>query len=201
MLAREAAAGQNHSEMILPMIREALNDAGISLAALDGIAFGSGPGSFTGLRIACGVAQGLALGAELKVAGIGTLAAMAESASSDRVIACLDARMGEIYHAAYERTDGILHCVKEPGLYFPEDAPIVHGEGWTGCGSGFLVHGKALGERYSGHLGAVEPGRRPHAREMAKLAAIEFAAGRSVDPEFAVPVYVRNKVALKEHER
>ncbi len=201
VIEREELAGQNHSEMILPMIREVLLEAALSLKELDGIAFGSGPGSFTGLRIACGVAQGLAFGAGLRVAGIGTLEALAEAASFPRILACLDARMGEIYHAAFERIEGVLHCVSEPGLYFPEDAPLLPGEGWKGCGSGFLVHQEALAARYAGKLGCLESESRPHAREMARLAALEFDAGRAVDPEFAMPLYVRNKVALKEKER
>ncbi|HQT26499.1 MAG TPA: tRNA (adenosine(37)-N6)-threonylcarbamoyltransferase complex dimerization subunit type 1 TsaB [Burkholderiales bacterium] len=199
LIEREALAGQSHSEMALAMTAEILAEAGISLADLDGIAFGSGPGSFTGLRIACGVAQGLALGAGLKVLGIGTLDALAAGASSKRVIACLDARMGEIYHAAFESINGELHCVSEPELCFPEDAPPLQGE-WTGCGSGFLAYREALASRYAGQIERIVE-RRPHAGEIARLAVSEFDKGRGLDPEMAAPLYVRNKVALKESER
>src|SRR5208282_3173837 len=100
---RAESAGQRHSELLLPMVRELLSEARLELADLHGIAFGAGPGSFTGLRIACGVAQGLALGANLPVIGVATLEAMAESARSRRgcarVIAALDARMHEVYFA------------------------------------------------------------------------------------------------------
>lgn len=194
-------AGQSHSELILPMMRELLADAGLTLKNLDGIAFGSGPGSFTGLRIACGVAQGLAFGSGLQVAGIGTLAALAAGNPSKRVVACLDARMGEIYHAAFERIDDELVSLMAPGLYFPEDVPPLSGKGWVGCGSGFLAQGKTLLERYAGQIDDIDPESRPRAGVMASLALAEFAAGRGLHPSMATPLYVRNKVALKESER
>ncbi len=100
--SREVLAGQRHSELILPMVRQGLAEGGLALTQLDGIAFGAGPGSFTGLRIACGIAQGLAFGADLPVLGVCTLEALAQEAGGGRVIAALDARMSQIYHAAYE---------------------------------------------------------------------------------------------------
>ena len=101
---RDLHAGQTHSQRILPLLREMLTEAGIDMRDLEGIAFGAGPGSFTGLRIACGVAQGLAFGANLPVVGVSTLLAIAQSTQAERVIACIDARMGEVYHAAYIHT-------------------------------------------------------------------------------------------------
>lgn len=198
---REARAGQRHSELLLPMIAALLAEAGIGIAALDGIAFGAGPGSFTGLRIACGAAQGLAFGADLPVAPICTLEALAEAAGGPRVIACLDARMGEIYHAAYERTGDGWRAVREPGLCLPQDAPQVPGDGWTGCGSGFDLHGELLAARYHGRLAGVVAGVVPHAREVAGLAAAVLARGGGVDAALAAPLYVRDRVALKESER
>ena len=96
-----------------------------SVGSVVTIGFGAGPGSFTGLRIACGVAQGLALGLELPVVGVGTLEALAEQCRAERVIAALDARMGEVYHGAYERDDGRWRAVREPSLCQPRDAPQV----------------------------------------------------------------------------
>jgi tRNA threonylcarbamoyladenosine biosynthesis protein TsaB len=194
-------AGQRHSELLLPMVHGLLERHGLAVKALDGIAFGEGPGSFTGLRIACGVVQGLAFGAGLKVVGIGTLLAMAEAAGADRAVCCLDARMGEIYHAAYARSGAGWETVHAPGLWAPADAPPLPAGAWTGCGSGFAAHAQALERRYAGRLSAIMPELAPHARHVAGLAARDFAAGRAVPPERAVPVYIRDKVAMKTAER
>ena len=199
--AREARAGQRHSELLLPMVEALLERHGLRLQGLDGIAFGEGPGSFTGLRIGCGVTQGLAFGAGLPVVGVSTLLALAEAARSGRAVCCLDARMGEIYHAAYARSDAGWEAVHAPSLCAPADAPPLPAGSWTGCGSGFAVHGAALGERYTGRLSAIMPEVFPHARDIARLAAREFEAGRSVRAEQAVPVYIRDKVALRSDER
>lgn len=198
--SREVLAGQRHSELILPMVRELLAEAGITLRELDGIAFGSGPGSFTGLRIGCGVAQGLALGAELPVVGICTLLALAQGSGADRVIACLDARMGEVYHAVYERSANGWQIVREPRLCAAQDAPPVDGNEWTGCGSGFAAYGEALLHRYSGQLVAVRGEMLPQARDIAVLAEPLFAQGLGVDAAEAAPLYIRDKVALTSAE-
>jgi tRNA threonylcarbamoyladenosine biosynthesis protein TsaB len=199
--AREARAGQRHSELLLPMVEALLERHGLRLKGLDGIAFGEGPGSFTGLRIGCGVTQGLAFGAGLPVVGVSTLLALAEAARSGRAVCCLDARMGEIYHAAYARSDEGWEAVHAPGLCAPADAPPVPAGSWTGCGSGFAIHEAALRQRYTGRLSAIMPELFPHAKDIARLAAREFEAGRTVPPERAVPVYIRDKVALRSDER
>jgi tRNA threonylcarbamoyladenosine biosynthesis protein TsaB len=213
-------AGQKHSELLIAMLDELLREAGvklaqppqggrrgvpngsaITLAQVDGIAFGKGPGSFTGVRIACGVAQGLALGANLPVVGVCTLQALAEASGKPRVIAALDARMGEVYHAVYEKHDDVWTTVSEPCLCKPEDAPLVSGENWIGIGSGFAIHSVALGERYAGQLRGVDGAVVPQAAAIAALAAAQFALGHGVDAEAALPLYLRDKVALKTNER
>ena len=199
--ALDAHAGHRHSELLLPMVDELLKRHGMAVTGLDGIAFGEGPGSFTGLRIGCGVTQGLALGAGLPVVGVSTLLALAEAARSGRAVCCLDARMGEIYHAAYARSDAGWAAVHAPNLCAPSDAPPLPAGSWTGCGSGFAVHEAALRQRYEGRLSAIMPGAYPHARDIARLAAREFEAGRTVSAERAVPVYLRDRVALRTDER
>lgn len=201
VVTREVLAGQRHSELILPMLQEMLDEADITLNALDGIAFGSGPGSFTGLRIGCGVAQGLAFGANLPVAGICTLEALAEGSEGSRVISCLDARMGEIYHAIYEKSDGQWQVVSLPGLYAPQNAPPVEGHDWIGCGSGFSAYGEALQAHYGSQLKTVVADVFPHARHIASLAIPVFEQGRAVEACNAAPLYIRDKVALKTSER
>lgn len=201
VLSRQELAGQRHSDLILPMLEELLGEAGITLGALDGIAFGEGPGSFTGLRIGCGVAQGLALGAGLPVLGISTLRALAAERGAERVIACLDARIGEIYHAAYEQRSGDWHTVSAPGLGFAQDAPALEGDGWEGVGSGFAAYAEALQQRYAGQLAGVDGSVHPQAAAMVRLAAPRFEQGLGHDASLAAPLYIRNKVALKMNER
>lgn len=198
---REIHAGQTHSQILLPMCQEVLAEAQISLTQLDGIAFGAGPGSFTGLRIACAVAQGLAFGADVPVLGIGTLLALAEASGAERVIACLDARMGEVYHAVYQREGSNWISASEPQLCAPEMVPMPEGAGWMGCGSGFKAYAEPLRARYGAALAGVRPELYPHARDIAGLAAPRIAAGQGVDAELAVPLYIRDKVALKISER
>ena len=200
-LSRDLLAGQTHSQRVLPMVGEMLAEAGLSLKQLDGIAFGAGPGSFTGLRIGCGVAQGLAFGAQLPVVGVSTLFALAQQAKGQRVIACLDARMGEVYHAAYERGDMGWRTQCEPGLYKPESVPTVDGDGWFGIGSGWSTHGDALNACHAGQINGIDQDAFPHARDIAALAAAEFAAGKGVPAAEAAPSYIRNKVALTMAER
>lgn len=198
---RTEHAVQRHSELILPMVDALLTDGGSTLQALDAIAFGAGPGSFTGLRIACGVAQGLALGAGLPVVPVGTLEAMAEAVGEPRMLCALDARMDEIYLAAYEKSGEGWRCVVAPSLCSVVDAPLLDGDGWTGCGSAFAVHGQALQARYGDRLRAAQPEVFAHAREIAAIAAREVARGGGIDPAEAAPLYVRDKVAKTVAER
>ena len=194
-------AGQKHSILLIPMVDALLDEAGLKLNDLDGIAFGAGPGSFTGVRIACSAAQGLALGADKPVTGICTLQALAEASGRDRVIAVLDARMAEVYHAAYEKRDGAWHAACEPSLCVAHEAPAVAGTGWYGTGSGFISQGAALRERYAANLDGVDADAAPQAGAIARLAAPLFAAGLGVDAAAASPLYLRDKVALKTSER
>jgi len=199
---RTAVAGRQHSEQLLDMVDAVLAEGGLRLDQLDGIAYGQGPGAFTGLRVACAVAQGLAFPHDLPVIGIGTLQALAAACGADRVICCLDARMGEIYHAAYSASvEGQWNEVSAPLVCAPTAAPLLSGSGWTGCGSGFHVYGDALRARYHGVLNTVTDDIHPLAADMAQLAAPRFAAGLGVPAECAVPVYIRDKVALKTAER
>ncbi len=193
--------GQKHSEVLIEMLDELLRGEGVKLAEMDGIAFGMGPGSFTGVRIACGVAQGLALGADLSVVGVCTLHALAQASGHDKVIVALDARMAEVYHAAYEKRDGEWVTVCEPGLCLPQAAPQVAGSDWFGTGSGFAVHGAALGERYAGQFAASDAQAVPQASAIVVLATSLFAAGQGMDAAQAMPLYLRDKVALKTSER
>lgn len=201
LASRCERAGQRHSALLLPMIEALLAETGLSLAQLDGIAFGAGPGSFTGLRIACGVAQGLALGADVPVVPVGTLVALAHSSKAPRVLACLDARMGEIYHAAYEQGAGGWIETVAPNVCRADHAPAVEGGDWSGAGSGFATYAAELAKRYGGRLSSVDPAAYPHACAIAELALPQLIAGHGLPAGQAVPLYVRDRVALKMHEQ
>lgn len=201
MHERSFNAGQRHGEIILGEIDALLARAGIALGDLQGIAYGAGPGSFTGLRIACGIVQGLAAARHLPVLGVGTLAAIAEAAGDDRVIACLDARMGEVYHAAYQRRDAGLFEVIPPSLKPPHAATLPADDGWIGCGAGFAAYRDALHARYGARIAAVRAEVFPSAAAIVRLAAPRFAAGEGQDAAAAAPIYLRDRVALKTSER
>ena len=199
---KEILAERRHSEILLPMIHELLEESALALQQLDGIAFGAGPGSFTGLRIACGVAQGLAYATNLPVIGINTLEAVAQQIDEQKIIVALDARMGEIYHAAYQKAENFdWKVISPPTLCLPQHAPSVPGNGWIGCGSGFDVYRKELSTLYSENIHQVHYKLHPQAGEIAQLALPKFTDGSNTDPANATPVYIRNKVALKENER
>lgn len=198
---REILAGQRQSGLLLDLVHELLYASRQNLNDIDGIAFGAGPGSFTGLRVACGVTQGLAAGADKPVVGVGTLLALAEASGAQRVVCCIDARMNEVYQAAYERMGGEWRTLQEPGVYTPAAVPDLPGAGWQGCGSGFAVYGDVLRQRYGAQLHAVDSALHARAREVAILAAPVFARGGGEPAESAAPLYVRDKVALKTHER
>jgi tRNA threonylcarbamoyladenosine biosynthesis protein TsaB len=200
---RELLAGQAHSERVLPMVREAVDELGWELGALDAIAFGAGPGSFTGVRIACGVAQGLAFGLARPVMPVGTLEALAEESwrrrGASNVLACLDARMREVYVAAYRRDGDAWREVAAPAVLAPADVRLPDAnEAWTGAGGGFAAYPE-LASRL--RLTAVHADVRPSARSIAALALPRLVAGRGVRAADALPLYVRHRVALTTAER
>jgi len=139
-----------------------------------------------------------------------TLHALAEATGQDKVIAALDARMGELYFAAYEKREGAWRTVIEPCLCTAQSAPAVAGSGWFGCGSGFVLdspistpppEGEGLTARYAAQLCGVEAQVVPQAAAIARLAALEFAHDHAVDAALALPLYLRDKVALTTRER
>jgi tRNA threonylcarbamoyladenosine biosynthesis protein TsaB len=192
--AVESRVGQRHGELALPMLESLLAQTRLTSAALDAVAFGAGPGSFTGLRIACGIAQGLAFARGLPVCGVSTLEAMAEECGTPRVVACLDARMGEVYYSALEKEGARWRQVVAAQCVAPPQATRPPGPGWVGCGSGFAAYGDMGYDR-------VYPEIHPGAAAVARLAAPRLAAGEGVDAALAVPVYLRDKVALTTEER
>ena len=199
------AAGSAASQLVLPQIQVLLDNANIKLKDLDGIAFGAGPGAFTGVRIASGVAQGLGFGANLPVVGINTLTAVAEASGQDKVIVCLDARMGEIYHAVLIKENGIWQEVSETKVCKPQDAPTIEGDNWIGAGSGWAVYAEKLTLIYAQYLSQTSPNILPNitptAKAILRLAQPIFEAGHAKPAMEAMPIYIRNRVALTTLER
>jgi tRNA threonylcarbamoyladenosine biosynthesis protein TsaB len=199
LFTQQSSGAATHSATVLPMLQRALSDAGIDLADCDAFAYGCGPGSFTGVRTACGLVQGLAFGAQRKVVPVGTLLAMAEAArmagAGDELIAVMDARMGEVYWARY-RYDGEWRTITEPTLSRAEH--VVTDTKAAVCGNGVLAYPEAFAalaeeRRY--------PEVLPHAASIARLALVALAKGEGVDARDAQPLYLRNKVALTTAER
>jgi tRNA threonylcarbamoyladenosine biosynthesis protein TsaB len=183
------------------MVDELLREAGLTLRQLDGIGYGAGPGSFTGLRIACAVTQGLALGADLPVVGISTLESIAEQTGAAQVLTVLDARMAEVYWAAYRREGAGWQAVSEPQLALPGSVAVPAGGEWVGAGNGFAALGEVLRPRLAAALVRIDDTLMPDAAAMAPLAAAAFARGEGMDAALAAPIYLRDKVALTVDER
>lgn len=196
---RAFPAAQSHGEHLLPMLRALLDAEGLDLKDFSGIAVAHGPGSFTGVRLACGVAQGLAYGAALPIATVGTLEALAEIAATARVLSCLDARMHEVYWAAYRRSANAWLEVSPPQVTPPAAIEVPRDEVWTGIGGGFVAYPELVSRLDP----AVQPA--PNLQPALAGAVTRLAASRwqelAAAPERAQPLYVRNKVALTTVER
>lgn len=196
VVERRCALGRSNSETLLPLAETMLRDAGLGFADLGGIAFGAGPGSFTGLRVACGAAQGLAFARDLPLLGVGTLEAMAQEGGFERVIVTLDARMGEVYVGFFEHGEQR----GEIGVYSPQDVPLPETAGWLACGNALAAY-PLLRERLSPFVDRWQPELLPSAAGVARIAAQRLARGAAIDPADAVPLYVRDKVAKTVAER
>lgn len=189
------------SDRLLPWVAQILAEAGTSLSQLDAIAFGAGPGSFTGLRLACGIAQGLAYGADRPVIPIVTLEALALARGPGRILACLDARMNEVYAAAYEVAGNAITELVPPGVSPPEMLALPPGGNWKGCGDGFVSYAEALALRLDGLMVAVDATIPPLAPAVASLAMRQFLLGKMLCAAEALPFYIRDKIALTTEER
>ncbi len=195
-------APRRHAELILPMCDSLLSEADIVPAQLDAVAFGRGPGAFAGVRIAVGVAQGIAFAAELPVLPVSTLAVLAQEVISEigpaRVLASIDARMGEVYWGYYECDDaGCARRVSEEHVGQADCVAQPSTPGWFGVGTGWNAYRETLSTRLGHRLHGFDSGRLPRAEYVAQLAAAAFSAGLAVPPEQAQPIYLRNDVAEK----
>ncbi|MDQ8023204.1 MAG: tRNA (adenosine(37)-N6)-threonylcarbamoyltransferase complex dimerization subunit type 1 TsaB [Moraxellaceae bacterium] len=190
-------SGAGHSASVMPSLRALLADASLRVADCDVVAFGAGPGAFTGLRLACGVAQGLALGVEIPVAPVSSLLALATLFDAPRIYCAMDARMNEAYVAAYERVGGQLIERIAPVCVPPDQAPLPQGAGWLGIGTAFRAY-PALTEVLGASVTVEDASAVPTAAAVARLATDRALW---IDPALAAPHYVRDKVAQTVAER
>lgn len=210
LVSRYEEPGREHAERILAMVDAVLAEAQVPLSGLDAIAFGRGPGGFTGVRLAASVAQGLSCGAELPVVPVSDLRAVAQraldvAADAQAILVCADARMREVYWACFRRgAQGLAEiypgqaervsapeAVELPGALEPSrsaDGPV------HGAGRGFAAYPQ-LEARLGGRLAAIRGDLLPRADEIARLAAVDLAAGLAVAPHEAIPIYLRDNVA------
>lgn len=200
VFSRQADGAKTHSDAILPLVQGVLAEAGILLDECDALAFGSGPGSFTGVRTAAGVVQGLAFGSGRGVIPVVTLQAMAQACRARTgavdVLAILDARMGEVYWAQYRYVEGWIEVVaptlSDPAAVQPQ-GPV------QACGNGLQAYAGAFAD--AAFAAGALTGVMPHAVEIAQLARAAYARGEMLAAQDAQPLYLRNKVALTTSER
>lgn len=216
---RHELAPRRHAELSLPWAEQLLADAGIRKSQLDAIALGRGPGAFTGVRLAIALGQGIALALDRPIVAVSTLAtlamrahalapaascgsdvsrdAAADETATSRVLASIDARMGEVYTGAFELRDGDAFALDHEAVLAPDAVALPdERDGWLGVGTGFGATDGALARRYGARFAAIDASALPHAADLAKLAAAAYARGEALAPERVEPAYLRNNVAL-----
>lgn len=185
-----------HAQRLLPMIQKLLAEGGIALSAVDAIAFGRGPGAFTGVRIAVGVVQGLAFALERPVLPVSTLATIAQRAYRERAVeqvaVAIDARMDEVYWGCYRANQGEMQLAGLEAVLPPEQAGLSRGESgeWFGAGTGWCH-----AERIQAPVQAMDATLLPHAKDLLRLASFAWQRGEAVEADQAQPVYLRDNVA------
>jgi len=199
IVARSELAPRRHAELLLPMCDDVLAEAGLARHALDAVAVGCGPGAFTGVRLAISAAQGIALALDVPVVPVSSLAALAMQAPEDdaAILAVIDARMGEIYAGTFRRDDaGLVVPIAAESVGAAGTLALPEAASWNVIGSGWATYGDALAAHLPAPPRWAEGERYPLAADVAHLAVPLVRAGRGVPPEQALPVYLRDKVAL-----
>ena len=199
LLTRSELAPRRHAELLLPMCDDLLREAGLSRRDLEAIAVGCGPGAFTGVRLAVSAAQGIAFALDLPVVAVSSLAALAMQAPTNgaAILAVIDARMGEVYAGAFERTpDGLVVAIGGETVGAAESLALPAASGWNVIGSGWASYRDAIAAQLPAAPVWADGARYPQAEDVARLAAPRVRAGDVLDAAHALPVYLRDKVAL-----
>lgn len=206
IIQRYQIAPRKHSSLLLPMVDDLINEAGISKADLNVIAFGRGPGSFMGVRIATGVAQGIAYALALPVVPVSTLSAIAKvcfnESGATRVACAIDARMEEVYWGCFQiADDGLPVLIEEEKVLPPQQIVLPKGSQWVGAGTGWASYQQAMKQKAGESLLSIQGDKLPSASAIAEIALDMAKKGQTVSAEMALPVYLRNKVAKTTLER
>lgn len=204
LIARSEIAPRRHAELLLPMCEELLAEAGMSRRQLDAIAVGRGPGAFTGVRLAISAAQGMALALDIPVIPVSSLAALAMEAPGNGVpiFAIIDARMGEVYSGSFQMgVDGLVEPLGIESVGAAESLDFSSAGEWNVIGTGWETYAAIIRNRMRKEPASALGLRYPQAAQVARLAAHENAAGTGLSPELALPVYLRDKVALTSREQ
>ena len=201
--SRHEQAPRKHADLILPMLEALLAEAEIKFSQLDAIAFGRGPGSFTGVRIATAVTQGIAFSADKPVVPVSTLASVAQQVMDEQnesyVLTALDARMGEVYWAGWKKNSkGFAENVIQESVLPPEKVQNPEQENWAGAGNAWEIYKETLSQKLADNLKNIYSDATPHAVSIVRLAEWYFNDGLAIPAEEALPVYLRNKVAEKK---
>lgn len=197
VIERFEIAPRRHTELTLPWAGQLLSEAGISRNQLDAVAISRGPGAFSGVRLAIAIAQGIALAIDRPLLALSTLQVLAQRAPAgqDKVLAAIDARMGEVYTGRFVRADGQWQAQGAEQVQAPETVAL-DGQGWFGVGTGFAAADGVLASRLQDGLLGVDAGALPHAADLATLAVAAWQRGEAIAPELVEPTYLRNNVAL-----
>lgn len=192
-------APRRHAELVLPWAEALLAEAGVHRSGLDAIAVSRGPGAFTGVRLGISIAQGIALALDRPLVPVSTLAVLAVGGAREDgppVLAAIDARMGEVYAAAFARDGAGLRAMSAEAVLPPDALEPPHPGPWAGVGTGFAAADGVLARRLGDRLASVDAAALPRAGDLARLAAVAMAAGGAVAPERVEPAYLRDNVAL-----
>ena len=207
LLLDHRMAAQQHGALVLPMVDALMADAGLAPGQLDGVVFGRGPGSFTGVRIGVAVTQGIALGAGAGVVGVSTLQSVAQGCyrvhGDEKVAVCLDARMDEVYFSAFELDgSGLMQAVLEERVLPPADMSVLPSDdNWHWAGTGAERYAELLIDAFDVAADAVRPDCWPYAQDLLTIGEAVARFGGLLPPEDAAPVYLRDKVAQTTAER
>lgn len=198
-------APREHTQLILPMVDRLLKAAGLTIAELDALSYARGPGAFTGVRIAAGVVQGLSYANDLPVLPVSTLAAIAagmyQKLGSEHVLAAIDARMGEVYWAGYEISEGVVRPITAEVVSKVENLPSVAEKDWAGAGTGWAEYKDQLQQKYQVADNCIDTQMLPSAENIVRIAAEDFRHGKQVTAHQAQPVYLRDNVAKKKQNQ